>query len=298
MAKKTMKGYKSYTDFESDLEEITDLSRLEDGNKLTEVLYKISGLYINSDEGNYLTGEIYSKMLRKLKRHLLKTTNYDNICYLDGTYYNYINKIINGDFKINFRDYSYTYEIENNVGLKRTNIDQIISLRKSMKLTNNNIDNNDCNEDGYKNIDEILEELNLITDLNIESQRDLLKKVIYKIIRLYGYKLILSTDVFDSINEIIDQFKKNLKNADYYTINSTDLTYIEKIIKSLLENNYPLMISTTLTSYYNFGLKDIEDDINYKVKRLTFKELYQLNESGKSYKKIDTKERNKIYINK
>ena len=257
MAKKTkVKGYKVVHDFESDLDEITDLSKIEDANKLTEVLYKISGLYITGTDGDYLTSEIYTELLKRLKKHLNKVKNVKDICYLDGTYYNYIKKILDGDFEINYKDYSYTYEIENNVEMKRTNIDQIISLRKSLKLSNDNIDDSE-NERLFNDLKEIEKELNLITDLSNENERKLLKIVIYKIIRLYGYKLVLSPDVFESINIIISEFKGNVKNIEYYSNINENRTYIDKIIKSLLDNNYPMMISSTLGSYYSFGLKEI-----------------------------------------
>ena len=210
---------------------------------------------------------------------------------------NYIKKILDGDFEINYKDYSYTYEIENNVEMKRTNVDQIISLRKSLKLSNDNINDSE-NERLFNDLKEIEKELNLITDLSNENERKLLKIVIYKIIRLYGYKLVLSPDVFESINIIISEFKENVKNIEYYSNINENRTYIDKIIKSLLDNNYPMMISSTLGSYYSFGLKEIEEDINIKVNHLSFRDLHKLNESGKTFKNTYSKDKNKVYIYK
>ena len=298
MAKKTkVKGYRSLHDFETDTEGITDLSNIEDANKLTEVLYKISGLYVKCADGYYLTGDLYTTLLNKLQNHIKNVKNINDIRYLDGTYYNYINKILNGDFEINFKDYSYTYEIENNVEMKRTTIDQILSLRKSLKQPKNELYKDDGKEDNFSDLKEIEDELHLITDLSDIKQRNLLKKIIYKIIRLYGYKLVLSTEVFESINIIISNFKDNVKNTEYYSKTNNDRTYIEKIISSLLDNNYPLMISTTLSSYYSFGLDEIESDIDTKACQLSFQDLFKLNESGKTYKHTIIKDKNKVYVN-
>lgn len=298
--KNKVKGYSSFNQFELDSEDITDLSRENDQNKLFETVYKICGLFIQSKYGDYLTGDICNLMLNSLMVQLLQTKNVECLSNINSLYAKECIKILDGNFGIDYRTYFYSYENEFNLEMKRTNIKQIISLRKSVGRLENELYKKDKNvEIGFSCIDEIENELCLITDLSDEVQRQLLNIIIYKIIKLYGYKLILSSDVFDSINNIVSEFLISVKNRDYYSDKNKDRTYMDKLIASLL-GTYPKMASSTLDLYFQIGMDKIEEELGFNIDFLTFEELLKLEESGIKYmQKIQNVENsNKVYEKK
>lgn len=292
-----VKGYKSFDEFENDLEDITDLSRVKDQNKLFETVYKVTGLYVQSKYGFYLTGDLYTRMLSSIMVHLLQTKDAKYLSSINNLYAKECLKILDGNFDIDFRNYFYCYENEYNLQMKRTNIKQIILLRNSIGSCENELYSDDENNDVcFYSIDEIENELNLITDLSDENQRHLLSIVMYKIMKLYGYKLVLSSDVFDSINYIVSEFINSVKNREYYSDKNKDRTYVDKFITSLLDS-YPKMASSTIDLYYHIGIETIEEELSLKAKHLTFEELQYLEESGIKYMQnlSDIENINKVY---
>lgn len=293
--KNQINGYNSFSEFENEIYSITDLSKLEEQNKLFAIVYKITGLYIESKYGYYLTGDLYTKMLNSIKEHLFQTKNIESLFYVNNLYARECLKILNGNFELDFRNYFYRYEDEHNVEMVRTNIGQIILLRKSIgTLENHLFEESGTNESSFSSVEEIEETLNLLIDLSNENQRYVLRVIMYKIMRLYGYKLILSPDVFEAINCIISKFVNNVINREYYS--DKNKSYMDKIITSLLDS-YPQTYSSTIDLYYHIGIEKVENELSLKAKHLTLDELQSLENSGINYMKNRCQySENKTYI--
>lgn len=293
--KNQINGYNSFSEFEKELYSITDLSKLKQQDKLFAIVYKITGLYVESKYGYYLTGDLYTKMLNLIKEHLSQTKNMEALFSINNLYARECLKILNGNFELDFRGYFYRYEDEHNVEMVKTNIEQIILLRQSMgALENHLFEESGIDESSFSSVEEIEESLNLVSDLSHENQRYLLSIITYKIMRLYGYKLILSPDVFEAINCIISKFVNNVSNIEYYS--DKNKSYMDKIITSLLES-YPQTYSSTIDLYYHIGIEKVESELSFKAKHLTFDELQGLENSGINYMKTKCQYgENKTYI--
>ena len=287
MKQKAIKGYNSIEEIKLDLLKVKDLSKREDVEIYLSVLYKIYS--IKALKCPSLIEDILDSIqvvLTQFRERMPEIYTYFEMYEDDDNdiedFFNLTRIAVSNGVKWgNFKQYISSYEKIYDTKIEQITLTQLSSLKSSCETfsINNNLNSVFAEIQGYINVHEINQDLNNISDLSNDKERYLFNMIVYKIMKLYDYKQILSDNVYLVIKSIVGEHLKCINGLDYYTnLDIKSAKSIECVVYDLITKS-EIMSSILL---YNNSINYItcENQFGIKIKELSVDELLMLQTSA------------------
>lgn len=299
-----IESFKSIDEIKKSLSRIKDLKKLKQRLELNDILYK---LVLLKEHGSLLEDEsiavalnhVFEEFIKNLKSKKFYDDGQGNIVNITADLEIFNVGFIKSENLTSALDWLYyqigyknLYEREKNCEYKRMCLGELYAFEVSARRYNVENDlvvdeKQDIELKKYTNLEQLINEINLITDLNKNSHRKLLVRIIAKVCSLFDYKEYLSTDVFRAISLEFSKLNIRTKNSAYREIlknKEVKKTIENSILKEIFDDKND--VCSTL-KYIRCLL--LPEELDNNLEPLTIVDIVNLNESASDYfmKKIN-----------
>lgn len=296
--------FRSINDVKKSLHRINDLRKIKYRLELSDIIYKLvllkehTGL-LDDEDVKLALNHVFKEFIINLKNINFYNDGQGNIVNISTNLEIYNAGFVKQEDMISAIDWLYNligykkiYEREKNCESSFLSLNELYFFIASAKKYNQEHDLHASKKvedelEKYTSIDQIIGDLNLITDLNKSSHRQLLLQIIARIIPFFEHEKYISRDVFRAISIEFSKLNSRTESSTYRDIlkNNKNKKNIESLVlKEVLdEKNDPI----ETMKYVRCLLTTIDDSI--EVKPLSVEDIINLNESAIDYfnKKIN-----------